>query len=147
MRLFLMALLAISLAMTASCTGIETNRSPTATSTSVVSTPGPSLISVPEVVGLKIGAAKHEITVAGLAWDWSVVSGTYTHAAIVQQHPAPGSILQRGATVHIVSGPAESKEDSLTATRRGASHRLCRLAAVSRTMDDVEHGKRGHTTF
>jgi hypothetical protein len=60
MRLILVGLLAIPLVMTASCTGSETNPSPTS-STIVAST-----ITVPRVVGLDVDSAKRAIEDVGL---------------------------------------------------------------------------------
>ena len=105
MRPIRVALLAVALLMTASCTRNLTP-SPTATSTVAPSFPSGSVIFVPNVVGLSFRAAEHAIRDVGLSSDLTVMTGTYTHAAVVQQDPAPGTVLQPGATVHIVSGPA-----------------------------------------
>ncbi|MGZ5295230.1 MAG: PASTA domain-containing protein [Actinomycetota bacterium] len=106
MRPIFAALLVPAVLLAASCTGNEPTPSTTATSTIVSSTPSNSVTTVPDVVGLNVGAARHAITDAGLTWKLSVITGDYVHAAIVRQNPPPGTVLEPGAIVRIVSGPA-----------------------------------------
>jgi hypothetical protein len=50
--------------------------------------------------------AWHLSAALGLPLDLSVMTGWYPHGGIVQQRPEAESVVQSGATIHVVFGPA-----------------------------------------
>jgi hypothetical protein len=66
----------------------------------------PQTVRVPEVVGLRPDKAEVALMELGLSMESEVVSGGYTNAAVIEQDPEPGTILEMGDTVKVVIGPA-----------------------------------------
>jgi hypothetical protein len=65
-------------------------------------------IVVPDLLGLDGSNAQHVISQLGLSSDLSVATGSYTQGGVVQQRPRAGSIVEPGATIHLVIGPTPS---------------------------------------
>jgi beta-lactam-binding protein with PASTA domain len=65
------------------------------------------VVSVPPLVGLSVDEAQERLNDVGLELGRvEVVTGAYTQAAIVEQHPSPGRSVSLGTAVNVVSGPA-----------------------------------------
>jgi Tol biopolymer transport system component len=69
----------------------------------------PQTVRVPEVVGLSPEKAEVALIELGLSMESEVVTGTYTNAAVIEQEPEPGTIVEVGGTVKVVIGPAQDR--------------------------------------
>jgi hypothetical protein len=90
----------------ASCTGGTSSAPPTDTAPSVSATVTPGSIEVPDVVGLDPSAAKKQIESLGLSLIVTTMKGDYTDAAVIEQDPPPGTVVEYATLVNIVIGPA-----------------------------------------
>jgi hypothetical protein len=67
----------------------------------------PEVVVVPSLIGVSIKKARVLLGDVGLKLgEVQVVTGDYTDAAIVEQHPSAGTEAEPGAAIDVVSGPA-----------------------------------------
>jgi hypothetical protein len=75
------------------------------------SSKSPEAVAVPDLIGLSLQSARVRLSDLGLELgEVSVVPGTYTDAAILQQHPPAGTEVNQGVAVDVISGPAAAAE-------------------------------------
>jgi Tol biopolymer transport system component len=75
--------------------------------TGLSSPPGGAVATVPDVIGLSFDEARVQIEAAGLrVGDVQVVTGGYVKEAVVEQDPPPGSSVDAGAAIDLVTGPS-----------------------------------------
>jgi Tol biopolymer transport system component len=68
---------------------------------------GEAIATVPDVIGLSFDEARAQIEAAGLeVGDVQVVTGGYIKEAVVEQDPPPGSSVDAGAAIDLVTGPS-----------------------------------------
>jgi beta-lactam-binding protein with PASTA domain len=68
-------------------------------------------VVVPDLVGLEPSEALRAIATLGLTVDISLIPGDLSPIKTVNhQHPAPGTVVDFGARVNIVIGPAQGPD-------------------------------------
>jgi hypothetical protein len=68
---------------------------------------GEAIATVPDLIGLSFDEARAQIEAAGLrVGDVQVVTGAYVKEAVVEQDPPPGSSVDAGAAIDLVTGPS-----------------------------------------
>jgi hypothetical protein len=101
----LLLTVAVSVAGLTACTSPEPSASVAPSVPARTSASGSGVVVVPDLLGLDGSNAQHVISQLGLSSDLSVATGSYTHGGVVQQRPQAGSIVEPGATIHLVIGP------------------------------------------
>ncbi len=65
------------------------------------------VVPVPDLIGLSFDEARAQIEAVRLTLgDVQVVTGTYIHEAVVEQDPSPGTFVDAGTTIDLVTGPS-----------------------------------------
>lgn len=100
---------------TKSTTATKTTTTPPATTRSTTTAPAPTPVSVPDVVGKKLRAARLAIRQAGLVTEVKYVPNNEPEGTVVAQSPKAGTSAKRGGhvLVNVSLGPKPAPQDSV----------------------------------